>query len=176
MLNPASDGSPEDDRSWAHLDRLKIGRHGEYYAKMALVRAGYDDYAPEVDDKAIDLILRVPDSPPRYYDVQVKTVRPVKSTYLFLRKKHFTIESNRYLALVLLREGEEPSMYMIPASAWSDPQPPFSSRDYEGLKSEPEYGLTISRETLRALEPFRFRGGVLQNQNDPPYYPSGSPA
>jgi hypothetical protein len=168
----ASDGSSAHDRSGAHLDRRKIGRYGEYYAKMALVRAGHDVYAPEVDDKAIDLILRVPESPPRYYDVQVKTVRPIKSTYLFMRKKHFTIESNRYLALVLLREGEEPSIYMILASAWSEPQPPFSSRDYEGLKSEPEYGLTISRETLRALEPFRFRGRVPAVQSDPAEGPS----
>ena len=28
--------APTDDRSWAHLDRLKLGRYGEYYAKMAL--------------------------------------------------------------------------------------------------------------------------------------------
>jgi hypothetical protein len=158
MLGSPADRVGADDRSWAHLDRLKIGRYGEYYAKMALVRAGYDVYAPEVDDKAIDLIVRVPDSPPRYCDVQVKTVRPAKSTYLFLRKKHFTIEANRYLALVVLREGEEPAMYMIPARCWSEPKPPFSSRDYEALKSEPEYGLTLSPASLRKLEPYRFRG------------------
>lgn len=75
MLSPASDQPPADDRSWAHLDKLKVGRYGEYYAKMALVRAGFDVYSPEVDDKAIDLVLRVPGSPPRYLDVQVKTVR-----------------------------------------------------------------------------------------------------
>jgi hypothetical protein len=136
--------------------KLKVGRYGEYYAKMALVRAGYDVYSPEVDDKAIDLILSIPGTPPRYLDVQVKTVRTVKPTYVFMRKKDFTIESNRYLALVLLREGEEPTMYMVPSSAWDDPQPPFSSRDYEGLKSEPEYGLMISKKTLNSLEPFRF--------------------
>ena len=108
---------------------------------------------------------------------QAETIGAVlRPSFLFLRKKHFRIDSNRYLALVLLREGEEPSMYMIPASAWSEPQPPFSSRDYEGLKSEPEYGLTISRETLQALEHFRFRGGVLRDQNGPPDHPSGSPA
>jgi hypothetical protein len=57
--------APTDDRSWAHLDRLKLGRYGEYYAKMALVRGGFDVYAPEVDDKANDLIIRVPDTPPK---------------------------------------------------------------------------------------------------------------
>jgi hypothetical protein len=155
---------PVDDRSRAHLDRLKLGRYGEYYAKMALVRAGFDVYAPEVDDKAIDLIVRVPDAPPRYYDVQVKTVRTAKPTYLFLRKKHFTLEPNRYLALVVLHEGEEPLLFMIPASQWLDAQAPFSSRDYEGLKSDPEYGLSLSKETRHSLERFRFRGGSFDDK------------
>jgi hypothetical protein len=50
-----------------------------------------------VDDKATDVIVRVPESPPRYLDVQVKTVPTDKATYLFLHKRHFTIEANRYL-------------------------------------------------------------------------------
>jgi hypothetical protein len=87
MLSPGSDQPPADDRSWAHLDKLKVGTYGEYHAKMALVRAGFDVYSPEVDDKAIDLVLRVPGSPPRYLDVQVKTVRTVKPTYVFMRKR-----------------------------------------------------------------------------------------
>lgn len=173
MPESTADRAAADDRSWAHLDRLKIGRYGEYYAKMALVRAGYDVYSPEVDDKAIDLVVRVPESPPRYFDVQVKTVRSAKPGYLFLRKKHFAIETNRYLALVLLREGEEPSMYMVPASCWSDPQPPFSSRNYEGLKSEAEYGLTLSNGTLRSLEPYRFRGQRFDAQSAADTVPRG---
>ena len=36
-----------------------------------------------------------------------------------------------------------------------DPQAPFSSRDYEGLKSEPEHGPTWSNEILHNLEWFR---------------------
>ena len=134
---------PVSDRSWAHLDRLKVGRYGEYFVKMALVRAGLDVYSPEVDDKAIDLVIRVPESPPRYLDVQVKTVRSATG-YVFMRKRHFTIEPNRYLALVVLVEGHEPALYLIPSTAWRAPAAPFSSRDYPGLKSEPEYGLALS--------------------------------
>jgi hypothetical protein len=159
MHTPAT--TLDDDRSWAHLDTLKVGRYGEYFAKMALVRAGFDVYAPEVDDRAIDLILRLDGSPPRYFDVQVKTLRTAKPTYLFLRKKHFALAPNRYLALVLLREGAEPDLFLVPANVWLDPAPPFSSRDYEGLKSEPEYGLTVSPEALRTLERYRFRGAAF---------------
>ena len=86
------------DRSWAHLDRLRVGRYGEYFVKMALVRAGLDVYSPEVDDRAIDLVLRIPSSPPRHLDVQVKTVRGGTS-YVFMRKRHFAPEASRYLGL-----------------------------------------------------------------------------
>ena len=161
MHEPAPATPFDDDRSWAHLDTLKVGRYGEYFAKMALVRAGFDVYAPEVDDRAIDLILRLDGAPPRYLDVQVKTLRTVKPTYLFLRKKHFTLAPNRYLALVVLREGAEPDLFMVPASVWHEPAPPFSSRDYEGRKSDPEYGLTVSPETLRTLDRYRFRGAAF---------------
>ena len=148
------------DRSWAHLDRLKVGRYGEYFVKMALVRAGLDVYSPEVDDKAIDLVIRLPSSPPRYFDVQVKTARSATS-YVFMRKRHFTIEANRYLALVMLIEGGEPEMYLIPSTAWREPLPPFSSRDYPGLKSEPEYGLALTPAALQRLQAFRFTGRLL---------------
>ena len=46
---------------------------------------------------------------------------------------------------------------MIPAAAWGDVRPPFASRDFEGRKSEPEYGLSVSLATLPLIEPFRFR-------------------
>ena len=168
MHEPAPATAFDDDRSWAHLDTLKVGRYGEYFAKMALVRAGFDVYAPEVDDRAIDLILRLDGAPPRYLDVQVKTLRTVKPTYTFVHKKHFTLAPNRYLALVVLREGAEPDMYLVPARVWCDPAPPFSSRDYAGLKSEPEYGLTVSPKALRALERYRFRGAAFaQSLTDP---------
>ena len=152
-------GSAAPDRSWAHLDRLRVGRYGEYFAKMALVRAGLDVYSPEVDDRAIDLVIRIPSSPPRYLDVQVKTMRGATG-YVFMRKPHFTIEDNRYLALVLLAEGAEPEMYLIPSTKWREPLPPFSSRDYPGLKSEPEYRLALSPSALEWLRAYRFTGQI----------------
>ena len=37
---------------------------------MALVRAGFDVFSPEVDDKGIDFVLRIDGTAPRYYDDQ----------------------------------------------------------------------------------------------------------
>ncbi|WP_237478307.1 DUF4365 domain-containing protein [Lichenibacterium dinghuense] len=160
---------PVSDRSWAHLDRLKVGRYGECFVKMALVRAGLDVFSPEVDDKAIDLVIRIPSSPPRYLDVQVKTARG-STGYVFMRKRHFTIEANRYLALVLLNEGDAPEMYLIPSTAWREPQSPFSSRDYPGLKSEPEYGLALTPAALQRLQAFRFTGQLDMLATDGPLH------
>ena len=126
---------------------------------MAFVRAGFDVFSPEVDDKGIDLVLRVDGDAPRYYDVQVKTVRS-RNTYVFMRKDKFRLTPNLLLALFILHAGREPDMYLIPASAWRDAKPPFADRPYDGKKSAPEYGLTVSPSTMVALEPFRFSGSL----------------
>lgn len=145
--------------SWAGLDKLRIGRFGEYFAKMALARSGYDVYSPEVDDRAIDLLVRIDTASPRYLELQIKTVRVNRPSYVFARKKHFVISSDRYLVLVVLDEGKEPVLFVIPSTVWAVPQRPFVSRDYEGKKSDPEYGLAVSKNTLSKLEEFRFRSG-----------------
>ena len=143
--------------TWAHLDTLRLGKWGEYFAKMAFVRAGLDVYSPEVDDRAIDALIRIQSDPPRYLEVQVKTVRAAKSGYIFMRKRHFSIRSDTFLALVHLAEGAEADLYLIPSLAWRTPSPPFADRDYEGKKSEPEYGLTISPEHFKRYSPTCFR-------------------
>jgi hypothetical protein len=143
---------------WADLNHLQVGRYGEYFAKMALVRAGFDVFSPEVDDKGIDFVLRIDGDTPRYHDVQVKTVR--RTNYVFMRKDKFRPTPNLLLALVVLDESREPKMYLIPSSTWRDAKPPFVDRDYDGKRSAPEYGLVLSPSALVALEPFRFVGAL----------------
>lgn len=142
--------------NWDGLDKLRVGRFGEYFAKMAFTRAGYDVYSPEVDDRAIDFVIRTCGAEMRYLEIQVKTVRLARSSYVFMRKKHFPISPDRYLALVTLKQGEEPELYLIPSTVWADPAAPFVSRDYEGKKSDPEYGLTASAKNLNQLGIYRF--------------------
>ena len=145
-------------KNWADLNHLQVGRYGEYFAKMALVRAGFDVFCPEVGDKGIDFVLHIDGETPRYHDVQVKTVR--RTNYVFMRKDKFRLTSNLLLALVVLDKAREPGMYLIPASAWRKAKPPFVDREYDGKRSAPEYGLMLSPRALVALEPFRFVGTV----------------
>jgi len=137
---------------WRALNHLQVGRYAEYFAKMEFTMLGFDVYGAEVDDKGIDFVVRVSES--RYFDVQVKSCRGLG--YIFFPKDRFELRDNLLAAVVLLNEGEPPALYLIPASTWLSPEPPFVSRDYEGKPSPPEWGLNISRKHLPALERFQF--------------------
>jgi hypothetical protein len=142
--------------TWARLDTMRVGRWGEQFVAMALTRAGLDVYLPAVDDRAIDMLVRMDGEPARFAEFQVKTVRLVRPSYVFLRKRLFPINASRYVALVVLIEGQaDPEIFLIPSHAWTDPKAPFVSRDYENRKSEPEYGLTVSLSVLNHLRPYR---------------------
>ena len=91
-------------KTWADLNHIQTGRYGEYFAKMAFARAGFDVFSPVVDDKGIDFVLRIDGDPPCYYDVQVKTIRS-RNTYVFMRKDKFRLTPNLLLALVILDAG-----------------------------------------------------------------------
>ncbi len=60
------------------------------------------------------------------------------------------------MALALFRDGELPSLYLIPATDWRSPNALLVDRDYEGLKSRPEWGINLSRRNLGLLEQYGF--------------------
>ena len=143
--------------SWRELSRLSLGRYAEYHVKMALTLAGLDVYTPEIDDRGLDFIVRA--GPGRFYEFQVKSARR-GSSYIFMRKSHFQPAPNLHLALVLFDEGHPPSLYLVPSNVWLQPEPPFVSRDYEGLKSPPEWGLNLTVAGRAALESYRFENVI----------------
>lgn len=55
---------------------------------------------------------------------------------------------------------EVPALYLVPSISWLKPNALFVSRDYEGKKSEPEWGLNLSRRNLYLLDPFAFENVV----------------
>jgi hypothetical protein len=137
---------------WSRLNHLQVGRYAEYFVKMELTLYGYEVYSSEVDDRCIDFIARRGDGP--FFEVQVKSVRGFN--YVFIPKAKFGIAEHRLVAVVILHQGEAPELYLIPMSAWSAPDKLFASRDYEGKKSKPEWGLNLSPANQALLEPFRF--------------------
>lgn len=118
---------------------------------MEFASYGLEVYTSEVDDHGIDFIAKTKSG--RYLEIQVKSVR--QTNYVFMQKEKWDIEDpNRYLALLLFEDGKLPDAYLIPAMAWKTPNTLLCDKDYEGLKSKPEYGLNLSKKNLPLLREF----------------------
>ena len=85
----------------------------------------------------------------RSLEVFVSTQRP--GGYVFWTKRRFEPASDRFAAIVLLAEAEQPDVYLVPSTEWRHASPPFTDRDNVGKKSEPEYGISLARTSLPAL-------------------------
>jgi hypothetical protein len=139
--------------NWSDLSPLQLGRYAEYFAKMEFTSFGMEVFTSEVDDRGIDFIIK--DKNGRFSEIQVKSVR--NSNYTFVRKDKFNIENeNLYLCLLMFNNGVLPEVYLIPARIWKNPNPMFVDKDYEGLKSNPEYGVNFSRKNYNLLYLYRF--------------------
>jgi hypothetical protein len=142
--------------NWDHLNKQQVGAYGEYFLKMELTGRGFQVYTPEVDDRGVDFVARYKKGP--FLEVQVKSIR--KLGYVFVKKKHFELGPNRYLAVVFLFKGKEPSIYMIPSTEWINGNKLLASNDYEGKKSEPEFGINITEAKLPNLAVFEFSNAI----------------
>lgn len=138
--------------AWSRLNSHQVGRFAEFFVKMEFALYGFEVYTSEVDDRGIDFVAR--HGTGGFYEVQVKSVR--ESNYVFMHKSKFPLHPDRLLALVLLEEEQPPDLYLIPATAWLSPSGLLVSRDYEGRKSKPEWGIQLSGRTRPLLLRYRF--------------------
>lgn len=143
-------------RDWSRLNPLQVGRYAEYFVKMEFTLYGFEVYTSEVDDRCVDFVARRDGG--QFYEVQVKSVRGYN--YVFIPKAKFPIAPHRVVALVLFHPGQEPGLYLIPMTAWQAPDRLIVSRDYEGKKSEPEWGLNLSAKNKPLLDAYRFETTV----------------
>lgn len=137
--------------SRANLTPQKVGAFCEYYAKMALISYGVNVYTSEIDDHGIDFVAECRKG---FLKFQVKGVRGLSQ--VFMEKEKFDVEDDTmFLILLLLVDGEEPDMYVIPASAWRRESSVFVSHDYLEKKSRPDYTVNVSKKNLPELEKYR---------------------
>ena len=142
---------------WKGLNKQQVGAFAEYFVKMELTMFGFQVYSTEVDDRGIDFVIRYDAG--HFIEVQVKSLRDLG--YVFMQKSKFKPNENLYLALALLFEGEPPKLFLIPSIVWNSPSGPFVNHEYgNGLKSEPEWGLNVSRKNMDQLEAYRFDESV----------------
>lgn len=148
---------------WSKLNNIQVGTFVEYYTKMEFAMYGFQVYTSEVDDRGLDFVARYKKSD--FLSIQVKSLRKQTGS-VFMTKKNFELNQNLYLAFGLLSEGAMPKLYLIPSTAWSEPNGVFVDRIYgEGYKSDPEWGLNLSKKNMPLLEPYRFEN-VIQSLVD----------
>jgi len=143
---------------WSRLTHLQVGRFAEYFVKMEFTLYGFDVYQAEVDDKGIDFVIRKGHE--RYFDIQVKSIRGLN--YVFFPKRCFELRENLLSAVVVFLPAQMPEIFLIPSLAWQNPNALFVSRDYElpTQKSDPEWGLNLSRRNYELLTEYRFERRV----------------
>lgn len=142
------------NKEWSRLNRLQLGRYGEYYAKMEFASYGFDVYTSEVDDHGVDFVARDPNTN-RYYEVQVKSAR--EYSYIYAQKEKMPLCSERLMCYLRFENGTLPEVYIIPATVWENPNHVFVDRSYgkAGQTSKPEWGINVSKKNLEYLTPYR---------------------
>jgi len=53
---------------------------------------------------------------------------------------------------VLLGDADDPDVYLVPSTEWRRASPPLTARPNVGKRSEPEYGISLARSSLPALQ------------------------
>ena len=131
-------------RTWAELSSSALA---ETIVTERLESLGCSVERPRslIDSK---LDVRTPSD--RSIEVFVSTQR--LGGYVFWTKRRFQPASSRFAAIVLLADADDPHVYLVPSTEWLDASPPFTNRDNVGKKSEPEFGVSLARSSLPALE------------------------
>lgn len=151
---------PNKDWKTLSKNRQKFGTYGEYYAKMEFASYGFDVFTSEVDDQGVDFVIKCKQS---FYEIQVKSVH--KDTgYVFMKKRLFDVDNNvLFLCLLIFCQEELPDVYLIPASEWKKENDLLRDRDYDkpGQKSEPEWGVNISRKNYGILYQYKLENMIV---------------
>jgi hypothetical protein len=139
-----------DDR-WSQLSRQELIALGKAVVSERLESLGSTVQTP-TSRTSSKLEVRTPSG--RSIEVFVSTQRV--GGYVFWTKRRFQPASNRFAAIVLLTDAEDPDLYLVPSTEWRSASPPLKDRDNVGKKSEPEYGISLARSSLPALQRYRW--------------------
>ncbi len=142
---------------WDRLNKHQVGSYAKYCVKAEFAMYGFRINETGVDEHGTHFDARYEKNP--LIEVQVRALRQIDS-YTFMVKSKFELHERRYVSLALLLEGKAPVLYLIPSTRWRMPDSVFVDRDYEGFKSDPEWGLVVSPKKLRELELYRFESEI----------------
>jgi hypothetical protein len=79
-----------------------------------------------------------------------------------MRKDKFILRRNLLLVVGIFLQNELPQFYLVPSEVWKEPNQLFTSKDYEGKQSQPEWGLNLSMKNMPLLLPYSFDEMILR--------------
>jgi hypothetical protein len=139
-------GNRTSDR-WSQLSRQELIALGKTIVTERLESLGCTVNAPS---RRIGGKLDVQTPSGRSVEVFASTQRV--GGYVFWTKRRLQPANTRFAAIVLLADAEDPDLYLVPSTEWRNASPPLKNRDNVGKKSEPEYGVSLARSSLPALQ------------------------
>ena len=96
--------------------------------------------------------LQVTTASGREIEVFVSTQR--LGGYAFWTKRRLQPAAERFAAIVVLGDEDEPEVLLVPSTEWLSAAPPLRDRDNVGKRSEAEYGISLAASWLPTLRRF----------------------
>ncbi|MGN0505958.1 MAG: hypothetical protein ACI4FZ_05310 [Lachnospiraceae bacterium] len=96
----------------------------------------------------MDFVVIVPGTY-SFYEVQVKSIR--NYGYVFIPKSKMPVlTTNRLVCYIHFIENQMPDIFVIPATAWADPNAVLVDRNFDkpGQKSKPEWVSTYLKRIM----------------------------
>jgi hypothetical protein len=140
---------------WLKLDHLQLGKYAEYFVKMEFTLRGFCVFSAEVDDRAIDLVVRK--NATIYYEIQVKSL--CRAKYIYIPKSKIILNPNYFVAVATYFAAGPPKLYLIPSLHWKNPNSLLKDRAHY---DEPEWGINISARSQPILDTYAFEQAVTQ--------------
>ena len=138
--------------NWFDLSAMQLGKYAEYYAKMEFASYGFDVYTSEVDDHGVDFVAKAPKEKV-FYEVQVKSVRDYKYTYISKGKMPELSDDRLVCYIHFIENNQLPDVFVIPASAWKTPNAVLVEYGKED-DGKGEWGINISRKNYAILNEY----------------------
>lgn len=91
----------------------------------------------------------------KFFEIQVKSM--LKGRYIFIRKDKICLDEHHLLCFLRFEDGKLPKVYIIPATAWKNPDAALVDRNYDkpGQKSKPEWGINYSKKNAYLLDKYK---------------------
>jgi hypothetical protein len=137
---------------WERLNNIQLGQTAKFIAMAAFSSYGFVVSDIQLRNSNYDFSISRAKEP--CLDIKVRSVRGWN--YIFFEKEHFVLRESLFAMLVLIRQNELPSLYLIPSLDWHHPTKLLVSRDYADAKSKPEWGVDLSENNQVLLELYQF--------------------